>query len=349
MHGMRHTWTPLAGLFLPLAIAAFSAPPQHHAADPNVMAAEDYLQQGQYAKALEALELAARMHPKGDQEVYIMLAVCHLNLEQGSAAVDACERGFQAFPGNTRIESYCSTLMQDVLSSDELRARLTAALARAPNSGVLQKSLGKVLLDARAEDPRTEQLLAGARRALPHDAEAHYLYGKWACVNQKEAVGVQALSTSLALTKPDNYAAVVLVNGMIGVAQDRLNHPRAAGLAFASALAAYGKMEPPVPEVPYQYVRFLVARSEDANALRVNAVILRRNPQFAPAHLEQAQLFFRAGRLEPSLAEAELALKYSPPDKTQLRSIHSFLVKASAALGRSADVKLHQEWVDSNP
>ena len=351
MDSLRPIRTLSAVLLILLAAPAYAAPPQRErrASDPNVLAAEDYLQKGEYGKAHEALELAARLRPKGDPEVYIMLAVCRLNLEQRRGAVDACEQGLQAFPGNVRIERYCSTLFSDVLSGDELRDRLNTALERNPNSGVLQKALGRVLLESRSEDPRTEQLLAGARKALPRDAEANFLYGKWACVHQKEAVCVQALSTSLALTKPDNYAAVVLVNGMIGVAQDRLNRPRAAILAFDRAVAAYAKMDTPAPEVPYQYVRFLLARSEHANAQRVNALILRLNPQFAPAHLEQAQLLFRAGRIESSVDEANLALKYSSADKTQLRAIHSFLVKAYATLNRADDARIHQSWVDLNP
>lgn len=345
-------WACFCGLLTSLAIAA---PParQRPPADPNVLAAEDYLQKGDYRKALEALELAARMKPRQDPEVYVMLAVCRLNLEDRRGAVDACERGFQALPCNARIESYCSTVMSEVLSGDERRDRLSAALARSPNSGALQKALGSALLEVHAtdpkDDPRTEKLLANARTLLPRDAEAQFLYGKWACVHQKEAACIQALSTSLALTKPDNHAAVVLVNGMIGLAQDRLNRPRAAVAAFERALAAYAKLDPPVPEVPYQYVRFLTARSDYTAAQRVNAQILTRNPLFAPAHLEQAQFLFRAGRLEPAVAEANLALQYSPPDKLQLRAIHAFLVKAYAALNRSGEARIHQQWIEANP
>ena len=326
---------------------------QRPAADPNVSAAEDYLQKGDYRKALEALELAARMKPTQDPEVYVMLAVCRLNLEDPRGALDACEQGFQALPGNARIESYCATLMSEVLSGDQRYDRLSAALARNPNSGALQKALGRTLLEAHSnvpeDDLRTERLLANARTLLPHDAEAQFLYGKWACIHQKEAACVQALSASLSLTKPDNHAAVVLVNGMIGVAQDRLNHPRASVAAFERALGAYTKLDPPVPEVPYEYVRFLAARSEHAAAQRVNAIILARNPQFAPAHLEQARFLFRNGSIEPALVEAKLALQYSPPEKMQLRAIHSFLVKAYAALNRSADAGFHQQWIEANP
>lgn len=340
-----------ASLCVVLAWPAVSAPPAlgRRASDPNVLAAEDHLRKGEYQKALEALDLAARMHPKQDAEIYVMMAVCRMNLDDGRGALEACEQGFLALPGNSRIESYCSALMPEVLSGDELRERLTAALAHNPDSGSLQKALGRALLDVRSDDPRTEQLLAGARKLLPRDAEAHFLYGKWACVHQKEAECVQALTTSLSLTKPGNYAAAVLVNGMIGVAQDRLDHPRAATLAFERALAAYEKLNPPVPEVPYQYVRFLITRSQHADAQRVNAVILRRNPQFAAAHLEKAQFLFRASRIQPALDEANLALKYSPPDKTQLRAIHSFLVKAYAAMSRPDDARVHQRWVEENP
>ncbi len=347
----RHNGTSSAFLLVFLAWAACAAPPPNRPrpADPNVLAAEDFLEKGDYGKALEALELVLRMRPKEDPEVYIMLAVCRVNLNDKRGALDTCEQGLRAIPGNARIENYCAALMTDMLSGDALLERLNEALAHNPNSGVLQKAFGKALLDARSDDPRTEQLLASAHKVLPRDAEAQFLYGKWACLHQKEAACVEALTSSLALTKPDNYAALVLINGMLGVAQDRLNRPRAAILAFERALAAYSKLDPPVPEVPYQYVRFLITRSQHADAQRVNAEILRRNPQFAPAHLEQAQFLFRAGRIEQSVEEANLALQYTAPEKTQLRAVHAFLVKAYAALGRAGDARSHQEWVEANP
>jgi predicted Zn-dependent protease len=103
-----------------------------------------------------------------------------------------------------------------------------------------------------------------------------------------------------------------------------------------------------VPDVPYQYVRFLIDRGESADAERVNAVILSRNPEFAPSHLEQAKFLFRAGKRDDGVQEALTALERSTADRTQLRAIHSFLVKAYSSLGREKEAQKHQEWVDAH-
>ena len=349
MQHPRHSVVAWLAILLVCSAGAAPPPAARRTNDPNVLAAEDFLQHGEYAKAAEALELVLRLRPKEDPELYIMLAVCRVNLKDRTAALNVCDQGLRAIPANARIENYCASLMSDTLTGAALIARLDAALATHPDSGILQKALGRALLDSRSADSRTGQLLANARKVLPGDAEAHFLYGQWACLRQQESACVQALNSALALTAPDNYVALVLINGMLGVARDRLSQPRLATAAFERALAAYGKLEPPVPEVPYQYVRFLLARSDLAAAQRVNKEILRRNPQFAPAHLEQAQFHFRAGRVEPAIEEANLALGYAPADKTLLRAIHVFLVKAYSALGREAEAREHQQWVDSNP
>ena len=136
---------------------------------------------------------------------------------------------------------------------------------------------------------------------------------------------------------------------MIGVAQDRLGKAEEARAAFERALTAYRRLEPPKPDVPYQYVKFLMDQGEGADAERVNAVILSRNPEFAPSHLEQAKFLFRARSREEAIAEAHLALERATADRTQLRAIHSFLVKAYSSLGREKEAQTHQEWVDAHP
>lgn len=333
---------PRAALLL-LAFAALAAPP-----DPNMLAAEDFIQKGEYRKALEALELTVRLAPKRDPEVYVMMGVARLNLGDKIGAVDACEEGMRAFPDSARIEDYYAALLPQVVPAAAVHQRLEAAIQRSKRPGNLQKALGKALLDARSDDPKTARTLDAARRALPRDPEAHYLYGRWACLHQQEAVCVEALGRSLALTPAGNTAATLLVNGMLGVAHDRLGHPREAAEAFQRALAAYRKAEKPAPDVPYQFVRFLLGRSETARAKRVNGEILARNPDFAPSHLEQAQFLFREQKTAQAVEEANLALRLSPPDKVQLRSIHAFLVKAYAALGNETDAAVHQKWVEEN-
>jgi predicted Zn-dependent protease len=320
------------------------------AQDANVLAGESYLRRGEFGKAAEALELALKVAPKSDAQVYVMLAVARLNMRDAEGAVRTCESGLEHFPASEWLSDLYISVLPRVLPPAEVIKRLEAQLARSPQSPLWQKAVGKAMIDARSEDARAGELLASARKARPSDPEAQFLYGQWACLHQKEAECVAALRKSLAMTPATNHAAHLLANGMIGVAEDRLNRPAQARAAFDSALKAYGAMQPPVPHVPYQYVRFLLSKSDDAAARKVNAEILRRNPEFAPARIEHARFLFSDGKAEEAAAEAEAALKgTAPEDRTQLRGIHSFLVKAYAALGRDAEAEAHQKWVDENP
>jgi len=318
------------------------------APDTDVRAAEEYLAKGEYRKALQLLEAVARSEPASDPEIWVMMAVSHVNLGETTAAVETCEQGLAIFPAAARIAAYYVSLLPAALPAPEARARLERALERSPESGVLKKALGKALLDLNPDDPRIERLVNAARATLPGDPESHYLYGRWACLHQKEAACAEALAKSLSLSPADNYSAATLMNGMIGVAEDRLGKAGEARAAFERALAAYRRLEPPVPDVPYQYVKFLIDRGEGADAERINAVILGRNPEFALSHLEQAKFLFRAGKREEAIAEAHLALERAPADRTQLRAIHSFLVKAYSSLGREKEAQTHQEWVDAH-
>jgi len=302
---------------------------------------EEYLRRGDYAKAVEALESAERAHPGADPEVYVMLAVAKSNLNDPEGAAAACEKGLERFPRSQRIASYYVALLAPV--------QLEAALARYPENPVIERELGGFLLDSRKDDPRTEGLLASARRQMSKDAAAQYQYGRWACLHQKEEVCVEALQAALVLTPHENAAARVLINGMVGVAEDRMSHPAQARAAFEQAMAAYRNLEPPVADVPYQYVRWLLDRSEDVQARKVNSEIRERNPAFSAAHLEEARFLFRESKTAASIAEANLALKNAGADETQLRAIHSFLAKTYVSAGQADNAAPHRDWLEAHP
>ncbi len=310
--------------------------------------AEAYMERGDYRHAVEALDAQIRKDPAGDPEVYLMLAISLLNLDDKNGALEAAERGISQFPKSERLSSYYVSLVPAVVDSEEAEKRVGRALARNADSAVLKKSLGKALLARKAEDARTEGLLASAATAMPRDAEALYLYGKWACLHQKETLCASELAKSLAVTPPDNYAALVLVNGLLAVAQDRLGDANAADAAFAHAVSGYEKLDSPVPDVPYQYVKFLVNRGDVKKARQVNEEILKRNPSFAAAHLEQAKFLFHERHERAAIEESQLALKFAG-DAAEARAVHIFLVKAYGAAGLASEARVHQGWVDANP
>lgn len=316
-------------------------------ADPNFLAAEDYLGRGEYAKALEALELMARVKTPHDPEVFVMMAVARLNMDDQAGAVKACERGLDEFPASARLAEYYTALLADA-PPGERAAAFDKALSRWPRAAVIRKALGKALLDLRGEPARAGALLSQARSELPRDPEAHYLYGRWACIERKEALCVDALTQSLALTPPGNYAAIALASGTVGIAEDRLGQSAKARAAFERAQAAWRHLEPAPPEAAWPYVRFLLDQNDKTAARTVTAEILARSPAFAPALLEEARFLMSDGRREQAAERAEQALVNCGPDKAQERAIRSLLVRIYTALGREADARRHQEWVDAN-
>src|SRR5260370_35607708 len=94
---------------------------------------------------------------------------------------------------------------------------------------------------------------------------------------------------------------------MIAAAEDRRGNTVEARKAFERAFAAYLTQQPPVADVPFQFVKFLVAAGDSAKASSINSEILQRNPNFGPAHLEQAKFFFNQGALQHAVEEAGIA------------------------------------------
>ncbi|HVF28179.1 MAG TPA: tetratricopeptide repeat protein, partial [Pyrinomonadaceae bacterium] len=201
----------------------------------KVRAAESHIRQKNYAKAIEILEPFVQTHPRFDAEVYVMLAVSRVNLGEKEKAVAACERGLEVFPNSRRLEEFYVSLLQTVANRAEIKERLEARLTQNPQSRVLMKSLGQILLDENPLNPRAEQLLMTAAAKSPQDAEAHYLYGQWACLNNKESLCLDALRKALALS-PTNDLARMQIHTLMGIAEDKAGRHELAEAAFRNAL-----------------------------------------------------------------------------------------------------------------
>lgn len=315
--------------------------------DPVLAPAGALLDRNEFAGAAALLEPAAAA-PSRDAEVYLMLAVARVNLRQPQQAVDSCERGLRAAPGSARLENYCASLFRDVVPAAESVPRLERALAACPASGVLEKALGEALLAAAPNDPRIEALLSRAVAKLPEDPGVHYSYGQWACLHEKPALCVTSMRNTLALSEPSNCRARLGAETFIAMAEESQGHFDAAKHAYLAALEADRKLAPFNPEPAFQYVKFLQSRSEDEAAGALVEEILTRAPRFAPARFERAKTLFRRGQAEEAAGEAEAALQNSTGDKTELRAVHTFLVKAYSVLDREDDAKRHQTWVEAN-
>jgi predicted Zn-dependent protease len=317
------------------------------AGDTAVSRAEALLSKGDFAGAAALLEPATAAGSR-DPEAYIMLAVARVNLNQPQAAVEVCERGMAAIPKSARLERYYADLLVETAPKSEIEPRLERALAADPGSAVLQKALGRFLLAKNPQDARAEKLLSNAAGVLANDPDAHYAYGQWACLNQRQAVCIAEMRRALDFTEPANRQARVQANTFIAIAEESLGHADAAGAAYRSALEVNREMAPFNPSAAFLYVKFLLGAAEDAQARSLVEEILKRAPEFAPARFERAKALFRDGSAERAATEAELALQNATSDKTDLRAMHSFLVKTYSVLGREADAARHQAWVEAN-
>jgi len=313
--------------------------------DPNVLAGEDYIKQNNFAKAIEALELAISMEPRCDPETYVMLATSRLNLGEKKKAIEACEQGLDFYPKSVRLQEYYVSLLRVAAGKEETKAKLEQNLARQPYSTVYLKTLGGLLMEESPTGRRAEELLVAAAKGAPNDAEAHYLYGKLACVNNNEELCIAELSKADALA-PGNYEAGMQIYTMIGIAEDNLNRPAEAETAFQKALKFNQMLKSPGPYAAFQYAVFLAKRRRDVDAQRLVDDVLKLAPTYGPAHFERAKFLAKQRNMEQAATEAELALKYAGNDKTQLRALHAFLAKTYFALGRSEDAKVHQEWLE---
>lgn len=347
-------WQPLwlAALLLlaPLASTA-TVPAQQRrtvrSSDPNVLAAENYLKQQNYAKAAQALELSLVVDARGTPEVFAMLADARLKLGNKSGAVEICERGLALHPAATKLKEFYIALLTATLGKEELRAKLEEQLTKT-NAPIFQKTLGQLLLRENPLDSRAEQLLSAAAKRLPRDPEAHYFYGQWACLNNNEALCVAELTRALSVSG-DNNQAKMQIYTMIGMAEDKSNRLPQAEAAFRSAWLLNRGLVAPHPPAALQYAEFLSKHARDAEASKIIDEVLVWAPWFGLARFERAKLLAKQRKMEEAIGEAEAGLRDAMNNKTQLRAMHAFLAKTYFALGRLEEAKIHQNWIESQP
>lgn len=314
--------------------------------DPNILAAENHIKQHNYVKAIEALELALSREPRSSPEAYVMLATSRLNTGERDKAIEVCEQGMNVHPNSERLASFYVSLLQVAATEAETKTKLEAKVKQNSTSALYRKALGGLLLKQNPLDPRVEELLAAAAKLAPRDAEARYLYGQWACLNNREALCVAELKSALALS-PTNDQAQMQIYTLIGMAEDKLHHTAQAEAAFRSAMQFNRKLERPNPHAAIQYADFLIKRLRDAEAQRIVDEVLRWSPEFGPARFERAKFLAKQGKMAEAVDECRGALEYPHSNKIQLRAMHAFMAKTLFALGRVEEAQTHQSWIES--
>jgi tetratricopeptide (TPR) repeat protein len=313
--------------------------------DPNLLAAESYLKQQNYAKAIEALDLVFRLQPRPDANAYLMLAACHSHLGAKEKAIEAIERGSAAYPASVKIAEYHAALLEEAIDAEMVKARLRERIRQQPRVTPYHKALARLLLRTEPSTPATAQTLKQLRATLPLDAEARYLYGQWACLNAHHELCVSELGRTLKLA-PVNATAYMQIYTLIALAEVELNRPARAQDAFRRALTANRRLDRFNPLAAHKFVEFLSRQNREAEAQRIVDEILKAAPQFAPARLERANWLAKKRQFEIALTEANLALKHAGEDRELLRAAHALLARTYFAAGRPEEAKPHQQWIE---
>jgi tetratricopeptide (TPR) repeat protein len=331
-------------IFWMLLLTAAVAFGQSSPPDPNLLAAESYIRRQNFAKALEALDLVFKVNPKPPAGAYLMLASCQFNLGAKEKAADALERGVTAYPSAAGLAQEYVALLPTALSKETVRARLEERLKRQPGHPIYTKALARLAIE---QDPAgAENTLAETARLLPRDPEAHFLYGQWACLNNRHELCVIELKKSLLLAPPNEQARMQIYT-LTAMAEEELGRTAAAEASFRRALAANRKLAEQSPHATQRFVEFLAQRNRDQEAQPLVDEILKYAPNFGPAHFERAKWLARQRRLDDALAAGQRALENLNGQTEALRAVHAFMAKTFFAAGRPDEAKVHEDWIQA--
>jgi tetratricopeptide (TPR) repeat protein len=221
-----------------------------------------------------------------------------------------------------------------------------AGLSRHPRAAGLLKSAASFLLRWRPRDERPGAWLALAVKQAPQDAEARYLYGQWALLQNREELAVAQFRKAIAMA-PKNRAALVQNYTLMGVAEEQRNRPAAAVKAFQLAMAANRLLPRLEARAAQRYAEFLEKQGEAAEARKVAEEVLRSAPTFTLAQFMIARSLSQEGKTTEAIGKGEEALTSVGADLTLQRAIRSFLVREFFRSGQSEQAAVHQRWIDA--
>ena len=274
-----------------------------------------------------------------EREVYTVGARSLFNRNEKKAALSLCERGLVAYPGSAELEQLHVALLLDCRHEEACRRRLLECLARNPRSGNYVKGVAELAIESDRASESTAALVRRMVELLPSDPGAGYLHAKWMLGSnithdrgtyraaRDEAASVLAQSGAGAVLKMQCFDTIAR-------AEEALTRFAEAESAHRKALALNRTLAPPNPAVAMHYVAFLEKADRNGDAAKVLDEILNWAPTFGPAHLKRAKLLEEAGRRQPAIDEAKLAIECGLPEPEELRSAHYLLANLYTALGR---------------
>ena len=302
---------------------------------------------GDYAAAVATLQPLVDADPPGPVQAFITAAGALRKLGRGRDALLLCERGMRAYPNSVRIEAvYLAEPMQSLV--ERVRERLKAVPSQAAGLPEMIQ-LGRNIVDS--DSARTapldaaESLLSQAVRFAPENPACWYYYSRCLFALRKLEDARAAVERGLGL-RPDAEMATLL-NTELGIVETNLSHPDRAEKAFRAAMDSNRKLAAPLSEAAFQYFQFLALQSRPAEAQAVIEEILRREPFFLAARLENAKYLESEDQLDRAIGEGELVIR-NTEDPKMLRAAHIFLAKTCNRAGRRQDAERHQAWIKGN-
>jgi tetratricopeptide (TPR) repeat protein len=314
---------------------------------------------GRVEEAEPELERALELNPEAEEvrsalagvraggpDAWLARATAAAGRGDRAKALQFCEEGLKAHPKDGSLEEFHASLLMRCARTQACKLKAVEMLKGNPSSAAYLKAVTGMLIDTVAIDPATADMARRTRAALPSDPEAQYLYAKWAyATNDYEATLAEAGRVIGMAGAGAGTKARALV--LIGLAREKLGQAQEAEEAFREAVASNRLAAPPEPQVGLPLVEFLVKAGREAEAGAVVDEMLTWSPDYAPARLRRAVAFENRGEAEKAIADAQAVVRQVDEDPVVLRGAHALLARTYAALGRTAEAKVHEDWIVS--
>lgn len=200
-------------------------------------------------------------------------------------------------------------------------------------------------------NPKSEEageLLQEAANQNPEDAETQYLLGQWALVKGRFQLAVKA-ETKAARLSPANGLAQMQAWTIVAVANDQMNESLSADAAFRRAWALNRLLPKFDANAAYEYIKVLERDHHEDEAAPLAAELLRRNPEYGPAHLSRAKFLFNRKEYPAACREAELALASTKNYPDVERDAHYLAARAYLRIGKPDLAEAHSRWMHEHP
>jgi len=313
---------------------------------PDLERARRMIKAGLNQNAVDVLQRVEAVSPKCDPDQYLLLAAAWSNLKLAPRALDAAERGTQAFPAFLPMSEYYVALLATSATPAEALPRLERALKRAPDRTRYQKALGKALLELSPESARAGALLSDVVLKAPKDVEARCLYAQWLVSARREEEALRQLAIALPETERGTIVQVSIYR-LRASAEEGLNRFDAARESLLKAVELNRRSATPTPYPQWELAQFFVRRADDEAARTALDQLLAESPSFGPARFALARILARSGELLRAIAEAHVALERAPRVAEQ-KPIRAFLSKTCHAAGLEQEARVHEEWIQAH-